>query len=154
MKAAQRFPLLGLLLATLVGLPLAVEPHETLALVRPSEVTLNWSASYAPPWLPDVYIQDFSIDALPLPTPPAAAPTAAACSSLCRSEPACSYFRYCERQVRWRGCRRVCDEGVEGGMRTDQHWDFCHCPAHTALLQLMPPHAAPPATPLPAGQLH
>lgn len=100
MVAARRLTRLALLLAGLMALTQTVKSHETLALLRPSAVTLNWSATAGNLWLPNAYVQGYSIDAVPLEAPPAALPTAADCASLCRSDPACSYFRYCELEVR------------------------------------------------------
>ncbi len=99
MVASQRMPLRVLFLATFTALIATTEAHETLDAVRPSAVTFNWSEIAAPSWLPDAYIQNFSIDGLPLPAQPAAVPAAADCAALCRADPACSYFRYCERKV-------------------------------------------------------
>ncbi|KAL4432000.1 hypothetical protein ABPG77_000267 [Micractinium sp. CCAP 211/92] len=98
MVASQRMPLRVLFLATFTALIATTEAHETLDAVRPSAVTFNWSEIAAPSWLPDAYIQNFSIDGLPLPAQPAAVPAAADCAALCRADPACSYFRYCERK--------------------------------------------------------
>ncbi|KAL4424360.1 hypothetical protein ABPG75_001661 [Micractinium tetrahymenae] len=139
--ASQHRPAHGLLLVALLALAPRGQAHETLEAVKPAAVTL--SATEAQAWLPNAYIQSFSIDGRPLPAPPVAVPAASDCASRCRSEPACSYFRYCELQAN-------CTDGT-GGELAYQHCQLLQAecsvqargvPAETT--SGFPVHHAPP----------